>query len=232
MTGPHVPPGVNDLRHNYIKQLKDIGESEIYLSEPCDIFMTLEEFYDKIKDCNECPLGETRTNIVIGVGNSHSKLMFIGEAPGRDEDLQGEPFVGRAGKLLDKILASVNFTREEVYIANILKCRPPNNRDPDAEEIEQCLPYLNKQIDLIKPQIICCLGRVATQVLLNIKGTLGKLRENDYEYRGIRVFITYHPAALLRSGEYKRPTWEDMKRIRRYYLKINNLPPENLDMHR
>jgi uracil-DNA glycosylase family 4 len=217
------------LRSRYFNQLKDSGEDEVYLTEKEDLFLTLEELYEKIKNCTDCPLSETRTNFVFGTGNPHAKLMLIGEAPGRDEDLKGEPFVGRAGMLLNKILKSVNFSREEVYIGNILKCRPPNNRDPLPEEVEHCLPYLNKQIDLIKPQIICCLGRIAGQVLLDTKATLGKLRENDYEYRGIRVSVTYHPAALLRSPQYKRPTWEDMKRLRRYYLKINNLPEEKLD---
>ncbi|MCP4632565.1 MAG: uracil-DNA glycosylase [candidate division Zixibacteria bacterium] len=191
--------------------------------------MNLEDFHEKIKDCQNCPLGKGRTKFVFGTGNPHAKLMFIGEAPGRDEDLQGVPFVGRAGKLLDKILASVNFTREEIYIANILKCRPPENRDPQSDEISECIPYLNKQIDIIKPQFICCLGRIAAQVLLDTKAALGKMRENDYEYRGVKVFVTYHPAALLRSSTYKRPTWEDMKRLRRYYLKLNNLPDEKLD---
>ncbi|PJA27851.1 MAG: uracil-DNA glycosylase [candidate division Zixibacteria bacterium CG_4_9_14_3_um_filter_46_8] len=188
--------------------------------------MTLEQFREKIENCQQCPLGKVRTKFVFGCGNPHAKLMLIGEAPGRDEDLQGIPFVGRAGHLLDKILKSVNFTREEVYIANILKCRPPENRDPEPEEVQQCFPYLSKQIEMIKPQIICCLGRIAAQFLLGAKSTLGRLRENDYQYDDVRVFVTYHPAALLRSEQYKRPTWEDMKRLRRYYLKINNLPEE------
>jgi uracil-DNA glycosylase family 4 len=217
------------LRSRYFNQIKDSGEDEVYLTEKEDLFLTLEELYEKTKNCTDCPLSETRTNFVFGTGSPHAKLMLIGEAPGRDEDLKGEPFVGRAGMLLNKILKSVNFSREEVYIGNILKCRPPNNRDPLPEEVEHCLPYLNKQIDLIKPRIICCLGRIAGQVLLDTKATLGKLRENDYEYRGIRVFVTYHPAALLRSPQYKRPTWEDMKRLRIYYLKINHLPEEKLD---
>ncbi len=213
----------------YIKQLLESGEREIYLSEPQDIFMTLDEYREKIKNCQKCSLGKTRTNFVFGDGDPHAKLMLIGEAPGRDEDLQGIPFVGRAGKLLDKILSAVNFTREEVYIANILKCRPPNNRDPLPDEAEKCMPYLDRQIELIKPQIICCLGRIAAQFLLDTKAPLGKMRENDYSYKGIRVFVTYHPAALLRFQQYKRATWEDVKRLRRYYLKINGLPDEKFD---
>ncbi|MBD3234714.1 MAG: uracil-DNA glycosylase [candidate division Zixibacteria bacterium] len=218
-----------DIKSAYLQQLLDSGEQEIYLSTEVDFGMTIEEFHQKIKDCQKCALGKTRTKFVFGVGNPKADLMLIGEAPGRDEDLKGTPFVGRAGQLLDKILESVNFAREEVFITNILKCRPPNNRDPQPGEVEQCMPYLNKQIEMIKPQIICCLGRVAAQYLLGTKESLAKLREKDYYYDGIKVFITYHPAALLRNQQFKRPTWEDVKNLRRYYLKINNLPAEKLD---
>ncbi|MBD3169566.1 MAG: uracil-DNA glycosylase [candidate division Zixibacteria bacterium] len=219
----------NDIRRLYFQQIKSLGEEELYIPQASEIFMTLEDLYNKTKNCAECPLCESRTNYVFGAGNPKADLMLIGEAPGRDEDLKGEPFVGRAGQLLDKILKSVNFEREEVYIANILKCRPPNNRDPQPDEVEHCLPILNKQIDLIKPRIILCMGRIAVQYLLGEKGSLTKIREKDYEYKGIRVFVTYHPAALLRSAQYKRPTWEDVKRLRRYYLKIMNMPDEKLD---
>ena len=219
----------DNIRRYYLQQIKVLGEDEIYLSKANELLMDLEELYNKTKDCRKCPLCESRTNYVFGAGDPHADLMLIGEAPGRDEDLKGEPFVGRAGQLLDKILKAVNFDREEVYITNILKCRPPNNRDPLPEEVEHCIPTLNKQIDLIKPQMILCLGRIAVQYLLGLKGSLSKIREDDYEYKGIRVFVTYHPAALLRSQQYKRPTWEDVKRLRRYYLKINNLPDEKLD---
>ncbi len=218
-----------DIKSAYLQQLLDSGEQEIYLSKAVDFGMTLEEFHQRIKDCQKCALGKTRNKFVFGTGNSQAKLMLIGEAPGRDEDNQGKPFVGRAGQLLDKILNSVNFIREEVFITNILKCRPPNNRDPQPDEVEQCMPYLNKQIETIKPQIICCLGRVAAQFLLDTKESLAKLREKDYYYDGIKVFVTYHPAALLRNQQFKRPTWEDVKNLRRYYLKINNLPAEKLD---
>lgn len=178
---------------------------------------TLESFYHEIKDCVRCPLGHTRTKFVFGVGNPKAEIMFVGEAPGRDEDLQGEPFVGRAGKLLDKILEATGFRREEVYIANVLKCRPPENRDPQPDEMETCSPYLLEQIRLINPKFIVCLGRIAAMQLLETKLALGKLRGAFHDFNGIKVMVTYHPAALLRFPSYKKDVWEDMKVLRRAY---------------
>ncbi|KUO61217.1 DNA polymerase [bacterium BRH_c32] len=178
---------------------------------------SVEELYDKIHNCKECPLGETRTKFVFGTGNPNADAMLIGEAPGADEDKQGEPFVGRAGKLLTDILTAIQFKREDVFIANILKCRPPNNRDPLPEETDTCFPYLDKQIELIKPKIILCLGRVAANGLLNKKMTLGEWRKDEHEYKGIKVIVTYHPAALLRNPNWKRGCWEDVKIFRKYY---------------
>jgi len=165
---------------------------------------SLEELDSIINQCQKCPLGKTRTKFVFGVGNPKAHAMLIGEAPGADEDLQGEPFVGRAGKLLNDILKAINLSRNDVYIANILKCRPPGNRDPLPSEMETCMPYLHKQIDLIKPKIILCLGRIAANGLLNKKLSLSSLRENIYEFNGIKVLVTYHPAALLRNPQWKR----------------------------
>ncbi|MBE0557844.1 MAG: uracil-DNA glycosylase, partial [Proteobacteria bacterium] len=139
---------------------------------------------------------------------------LIGEAPGADEDAQGEPFVGRAGQLLTKILEAIGFRREEVYICNILKCRPPGNREPASEEVTLCEPYLWKQLDLIKPKVILCLGRVAAQALFKTTDSLGAMRERLYDYRGAKVVVTYHPAALLRNPNWKRPAWEDVKKAR------------------
>lgn len=184
---------------------------------------TLDELNSKISSCMKCPLGSTRTNFVFGVGNPNAKVMFIGEAPGADEDAQGEPFVGRAGQLLNKILAAVNLKREEVYICNILKCRPPQNRDPLAAEMETCIPYLEKQIEIIKPQFIICLGRIAAQWLLQTNDTLTRLREKVHKYRDTKLIITYHPAALLRNPNWKRPAWEDMKMFRKLYNELNNI---------
>jgi len=180
-------------------------------------FKSLEEHYQAIKDCQKCPLYKTRTNLVYGVGDPDADVMFIGEAPGRDEDLKGEPFVGRAGQLLDKILAAINFSRQEVYIANILKSRPPNNRDPQPDEMEACLPYLMEQIRLIRPKIICALGRISAQALLQTTTPLGKLRKQWHDFHGIPFIVTYHPAALLRFKQYKKDVWEDIQMLRKKY---------------
>ncbi len=178
---------------------------------------TIGDLNKKICDCRKCALGTTRTKFVFGVGNPDADAMLIGEAPGRDEDLQGEPFVGRAGKLLNDILKAINFERGDVYIANILKCRPPNNRDPLPGEMETCIPYLHKQIDLIKPKVILCLGRVAANGLLEKKLSLGQLRETVHDFNGIKVVATYHPAALLRNPNWKRGCWEDVQKFRKLY---------------
>ncbi|MBM4167225.1 MAG: uracil-DNA glycosylase [Ignavibacteria bacterium] len=175
---------------------------------------SLEDFRTQICNCMKCSLGKTRTQFVFGVGNPNADIMFIGEAPGADEDEQGEPFVGRAGQLLNKILAAIELKREEVYICNILKCRPPNNRDPLSSEVEQCLPYLWKQIDLVQPKIIMSLGRIAAQMLLNTKDSLTKLRASNLSYRGIPMLVTFHPAALLRNPNWKPLAWEDFKKLR------------------
>lgn len=166
-----------------------------------------------ILDCRRCPLAHTRTNAVPGEGNPHAKLMFIGEAPGFDEDKQGRPFVGRAGQLLTKIVESIGLKRKDVYIANILKCRPPGNRDPMPSEIASCTPYLIKQIELIKPKVICALGKFAAQTLLNTDKPISRLRGNFYDYRGIKLMPTYHPAYLLRNPGGKKEVWEDMKKV-------------------
>ena len=170
-----------------------------------------------VSECRECELHKTRNNTVFGSGNRSSSIVFIGEAPGRDEDLQGVPFVGRAGKLLDKIIEAIGFSREDIYIANILKCRPPGNRDPKEDEVEKCEGYLAAQLKLIDPVLICAMGRIAAQNLLKTKASLKVLREDIHYYNGIKVVVTYHPAALLRNPGFKRPTWEDMKLLRRLY---------------
>lgn len=170
-----------------------------------------------VSTCTRCPLSEGRTQTVFGSGSSESKIIFIGEAPGREEDIQGLPFVGRAGQLLTKILASVGLSRDEVYITNILKCRPPNNRDPSEEEIRACDPYLRRQIELIRPVLICALGRIAGQNLLQTNASLSALRHGEHHYDDIRVFVMYHPAALLRNPNLKRAAWEDIQMVRRLY---------------
>lgn len=180
---------------------------------------TLDEVEARLAGCRNCELAGGRTNIVFGTGNPRARLMFIGEAPGRDEDIQGVPFVGRAGQLLDKILAAAEIERDDVYIANIIKCRPPNNRTPLTNEIEACIPYLGRQVALIAPKIICTLGLPATQTLLGIRGSMGSLRGKMYVEGDVRVIPTYHPAAALRDPKYKRPIWDDFQLIRREYTR-------------
>ena len=166
-----------------------------------------------VSTCTRCALHQSRKQTVFGVGNPRAKLMFIGEAPGADEDAKGEPFVGRAGQLLNKIIAAMGMTREEVYIGNILKCRPPQNRDPQPSEVECCEEYLRAQIALIQPRYICALGRIAAHWLLRTDAPLGALRSGQHTYQGIPVIVTYHPAALLRNPGFKAPCWEDMKKL-------------------
>jgi len=178
---------------------------------------TLDDHNAAICECQCCPLGSTRNKFVYGVGNPNADVLFIGEAPGAKEDELGEPFVGRAGQLLDKILAAIEFSRQDVFIANILKCRPPGNRDPQQDEMEQCFPYLKQQIKLIQPKLICALGRIAAQALMDTKTPLGKMRGKWLLYEGVPMMVTYHPAALLRFQAYKKDTWEDMQMLKARY---------------
>jgi DNA polymerase len=161
------------------------------------------------------------TNLVFGVGNPKADLMVIGEAPGYNEDLQGEPFVGEAGQLLDKIIGAINFGRDDIYIANILKHRPPNNRDPKNEERQRSLPYLLRQIELVDPKLILCVGRISATTLLGKDTSLSKLRGKFHSFHGRELMATYHPAALLRNPQWKRPTWEDVQKLRKRYDELN-----------
>jgi uracil-DNA glycosylase len=195
----------------------DLFGNVINAQEDWESSLSLGEMNTLICECLKCPLGKTRTKFVFGVGNPSAEIVLIGEAPGAEEDLQGEPFVGRAGKLLDKILEAIGFKREDVYICNILKCRPPGNRNPLPEEIETCLPYLHQQIKLIKPKMILLLGRVAAEALLKTKQPLNKLRGKIHYYNGFKTLVTFHPAALLRNPQWKRPAWEDMQEFKRIY---------------
>lgn len=174
----------------------------------------LDELRREMLACHKCPLGKTRTNLVFGVGDPMANLMFVGEAPGRDEDLQGEPFVGRAGQLLTKIIEAIGLNRRDVYIANVLKCRPPGNRNPLPEEIALCIPYLLKQIEMIQPKVLCALGTFAAQTLLNTKAPVGMLRGKFHDYKSIPMMVTFHPAYLLRNPNDKAKVWEDMKKVR------------------
>ena len=180
---------------------------------------TLLQLKEKIKDCQKCPLAKTRTHLVFGAGDEHAKLMFVGEAPGRDEDMHGEPFVGKAGQLLTKIINSIGLKRTDVYIANILKCRPPGNRNPEPYEIAMCQGYLSEQIGIIKPKIICTLGKFAAQTLLNNQQPISQLRGRFFEYGNAKLIPTFHPAYLLYNPNEKKLVWQDMKKIKAEYEK-------------
>jgi len=171
---------------------------------------------EKILQCRLCPLWKTRTNAVPGEGDLRAELMFVGEGPGRDEDAQGRPFVGRAGQLLTKIIAAMKYDRSEVYIANIVKCRPPENRVPQSEEVRKCSPYLLQQIEIIQPRVIVTLGKVATDFFVPNNSAMGKLRGRFYDFRGIRIMPTFHPSYLIRNEgnkDIKRMVWDDMKEV-------------------
>ncbi len=167
----------------------------------------------ELGDCTRCKLHSERKNIVFGVGNPQADFLIVGEAPGRDEDLQGEPFVGQAGKLLTDILAAIGLSRSDVYICNVIKCRPPNNRPPEPDEIETCSPFMQAQIKAVSPKIICTLGKFATQTVLKNDRAISSIRGNFQTYEGIPVMPTYHPAYLLRNPAAKKEVWEDMKKI-------------------
>ena len=167
-------------------------------------------------DCSRCKLHTLgRRQVVFGVGNPNADLMFVGEAPGADEDIQGEPFVGRAGQLLTKIIEAINMRREDVYIANVIKCRPPQNRNPEPDEVDQCEPFLFRQIEIIKPKVIVALGKFAAQTLLRTLDPISRLRGRVYDYRGAKLVPTFHPAYLLREPSSKRQVWEDMKLVKK-----------------
>jgi DNA polymerase len=214
---------------NYLGQQAELYGPDLYIDcetlatvqkrggDPTAPALTLDEFREKIKDCQKCQLAKSRQQVVFGTGYQQADLMCIGEAPGHDEDVQGEPFVGAAGQLLNRILNAIDFSREEVYIANIIKCRPPGNRDPEPAEIRSCLPFLMQQIAMIEPKIILALGKVAAQTLLGKEEPLKLLRNKVQYLAEIPVIVTYHPAALLRNPEWKKNAWSDVQLMRKQY---------------
>ncbi len=175
--------------------------------------IALQAIRNRIGDCQRCKLHRSRTHIVFGTGNPMAELVFIGEGPGEDEDRQGEPFVGKAGQLLNRMIQAMGFKREEVYIANIVKCRPPHNRNPEPDEIAACEPFLIEQIGVIQPRLICALGNFAAQTLLRTRVKISQLRGRFHDYQGIKVMPTYHPAYLLRNPQDKRLVWEDLQQV-------------------
>lgn len=182
---------------------------------------TLEQLESLINICQKCSLAKNRNNFVFGSGNPKADVMIIGEGPGAEEDKQGLPFVGRAGKLLTDILKAIHFTRDEVFIANVVKCRPPSNRTPLPLEMDTCIPYLKKQIEIIKPKLILCLGKTAAVGILKMNSSLGNMRGKFFDFesgsRRTKVMVTYHPAALLRNPNWKKPAWEDVQKFRALY---------------
>jgi len=215
-----APEKLSQVKKDKVTQGYKMGNEEkkvIKIADQPDIFdtgmkQTLEEIREELGECTRCKLHGDRTNIVFGEGNPKARLVFVGEGPGRDEDMQGKPFVGRAGKLLTKIIEAMGLGREDVYICNVVKCRPPGNRNPEPDEVAACEPFLLKQIRSINPEIIVCLGSVATSLLLKMKQPrMGDLRGQFHEYGSSKLMITYHPAALLRNPNFKKPVWEDMK---------------------
>jgi len=216
----NTPVSINEsVVEKSISQNKVSAQPE---NQPSVLPVELDTLAKQIAVCTKCSLHESRTQTVFGVGNPDADWLVIGEAPGADEDRQGEPFVGRAGRLLNSMLLAMGLPREQVFIANILKCRPPNNRDPKPEEVTACESYLRQQIDLIKPIIILAVGRIAAQNLLKLETPIGKMRGQRYQYPDseLPVIVTYHPAYLLRSPREKRKVWEDLKFAMQTYKAI------------
>ncbi len=198
--------------------------NELTLQEKIDACSTLQELKELCAVSDELHTDLEDTNLVFGVGNPEADLMIVGEAPGFNEDKQGEPFVGQAGQLLDKIIAAINFKRDDIYIANILKHRPPDNRDPKVEEREKSLPFLLKQIELIDPKLILCVGRISATTLLDKDTSLKSMRQKFHDFHGRLLMATYHPVALLRNQQWKRPTWEDVQLLRKKYDELGGKP--------
>ena len=217
-----LPSRIEEPRAPVAVPLEDVpgglvvgGGNRAIFDDPAFKLESLETIAESVAQCTRCPLYATAKHAVPGAGNANAGFMIVGEAPGADEDEQGLPFVGRAGQLLTKIIGAINLTRDDVFIANVLKHRPPGNRNPLPEEVAACSPYLVRQIELVRPKVILALGTFAAQTLLETKTTIGKLRGQIHRYYGVPLIVTYHPAALLRNPAWKRPTWEDVQLARR-----------------
>lgn len=200
-TGDLLPPGLS----------YDPPAQDLFATDPLQRTTMLAQIAELVAGCTKCRLCEERTNTVPGEGPDGARLVVVGEGPGKTEDETGRPFVGKAGELLTKILAAIGLAREQVYICNVVKCRPPENRTPQYDEIAACVPYLFRQIELLAPKVILAMGNTAIQTVLNTKQSLGALRGKVHRFRGIPVIVTYHPAALLRNPNWKKPTWDDVR---------------------
>jgi DNA polymerase len=222
-------PEIREDLKAYLQYMKGLGYQGVVLSENSvrilerwnkgGVAETLDTIQVDLGACQKCKLHKGRKHIVFGVGNRKARLVFVGEGPGHEEDIQGEPFVGKAGQLLTRILRAIGLTREDVYICNIIKCRPPGNRNPEPDEIAACIPFLRRQLRAIGPGLICALGTFAAQTLLATKTPISRLRGKFYTYEGIRLLPTYHPAFLLRNPAKKADVWEDMQKLRDAYEK-------------
>jgi uracil-DNA glycosylase family 4 len=233
---PDTDSGLAQVLENvseWLRYAREIGIEGVLLSRrspaepgppvPRTAVATLDDVRASLEGCKRCRLGSGRTTLVFGTGNARARLMFVGEAPGRDEDLQGEPFVGKAGQLLTRIIEAMGLKREEVYIANIVKCRPPENRNPERDEIESCVGFLRRQIAIIRPEVICALGTVSAQTLLGVSEPITKLRGRFFDLDGVKVMPTFHPSYLLRNPEKKKEVWEDVRKIMAF---LKQPPPE------
>jgi DNA polymerase len=197
-----------------------VPEAESSSPSPISVFQdkpaALKAIREDIGDCTRCRLHKGRTNLVFGVGNVNADIMFVGEGPGADEDAQGEPFVGRAGQLLNNMIAAMGIKREDVYIANVVKCRPPGNRTPEKDECDTCSPFLMRQVEVIRPKVMVALGAVAAKNLLAINDSMANLRGRWYDFRGSKLLVTYHPAYLLRDPRQKKEAWKDLQMVMKY----------------
>jgi DNA polymerase len=201
----------------HLKFQRELGITTLVSRRETKPLPDLAAIRQEIGECTRCRLHQGRQRIVFGEGNPRATLVFVGEAPGREEDMEGRPFVGQAGELLTRIIKAIDLTREQVYITNIVKCRPPHNRDPKSDEIQTCFPFLIKQLEAIRPKIICALGTFAAQTLLATAERISALRGHFHTYYGAKLMPTYHPAFLLRNPQFKKAVWEDMKAIRAEY---------------
>lgn len=205
---------------DYLDLLKHSGIDDLYLEKKIKFSQPKEgliDYYQKIKNCNKCPLSNQRTKFVFGQGNENADLLIIGEAPGEQEDKTGETFIGPAGQLLTKMLQAIKIDRKDIFITNVVKCHPPHNRNPLPFESNSCMPILLKQIELIKPKVILLMGLVAAKTLLERNWTLKRFREETYTFAGVPTFVTYHPSALLRNSQWKKPAWVDLQKLQKYY---------------
>ena len=209
----HVSPPPTPVRSAPLNSAAPQTQTHSKTTPPAIRADSLDDLRESLNNCQLCPLCAQRNHIVFGEGNPQARLMFIGEGPGYDEDISGRPFVGKAGQLLDKMIKAMRLSREEVYIANIVKCRPPGNRNPMPEEMEKCIPFLVKQIEIIRPQVIICLGATATKALLNTQNGISRLRGRWCNYNNIPVMPTFHPAFLLRQESAKRDAWHDLQQV-------------------